>query len=128
MNPDSEILSLTLRYPPTGNTSVRHAQGAHWLSPKAKAYFAQARFDLLMQGVTVRLPGRLKVEAVIHPPDRRKRDLDNAWKTAGDACTRAGVWEDDSQIDWLILRRAEPVEGGRVTVTITVLDATDNNV
>lgn len=95
--------------------------GAHWLSPKAKAYFALMRFELMRQGATVRLQGRLKVEVDVHPPDKRKRDLDNAWKTAGDACTRAGVWEDDSQIDWLVLRRMEPVDGGMVRVRVTVI-------
>lgn len=95
--------------------------GAHWLSPKAKAYFSLMRFELMRQGATVRLQGRLKVEVDVHPPDRRKRDLDNAWKTAGDACTRAGVWEDDSQIDWLVLRRREPVDGGVVRIRVTVI-------
>jgi crossover junction endodeoxyribonuclease RusA len=122
MSDDPEILTFTLGYPPTGNKAVRHAGGAHWLSPKAKAYFALARFDLMRQGVTVGLTGRLKVEAEISPPDRRARDLDNVWKTGGDACTRAGVWLDDSQIDWLVLRRLEPVKGGQVRVKVTVLD------
>jgi crossover junction endodeoxyribonuclease RusA len=122
MGLDPETLTFTLGYPPTGNTSVRHGTGGHWLSPKANAYFALTRFDLMRQGVNVALTGRLKVEVEISPPDKRARDLDNAWKTAGDACTRAGVWLDDSQIDWLVLRRLEPVKGGRVRVTVTVLD------
>ena len=125
MDHDPEILSFTLGYPPTGNTSVRHAQGAHWLSPKAKAYFALMRFELMRQGATQRLRGRLKVEVDVYPPDRRKRDLDNAWKTAGDACTRAGVWEDDSQIDWLVLRRMDPVNEGLVRVRVTVIAVDD---
>lgn len=114
-------LNFEMAYPPTGNTSVRHAGGAHWLSPKAKAYFGVTRFDLMRQGVAVGLEGRLRVEVMISPPDKRARDLDNIWKVAGDACTRAGVWQDDSQIDWLVLRRAEPVKGGRVQVSVMVI-------
>lgn len=115
-------LSFEMAYPPTGNHSVRHAQGAHWLSPKAKAYFAVTRFDLSRQGVAVGVEGRLRVEVMISPPDKRARDLDNVWKVAGDACTRAGVWQDDSQIDWLVLRRGEPVKGGRVQVSVMVME------
>ena len=121
-NDNEELLTFTLGYPPTGNTSVRHAAGAHWLSPKAKAYFAVTRFDLMRQGLCLKLEGRLRVEAVISPPDRRKRDLDNVWKVAGDACTRAGGWVDDCQIDWLVLRRVEPSEGGSIHIRIMQLD------
>ena len=42
------------------------------------------------------------------PPDRRRRDLDNLLKPALDALQHAGVYEDDSQVDWLVARRRAP--------------------
>lgn len=55
------------------------------------------------------LRGRLAVEILALPPDRRRRDLDNALKAALDALTHAGVWEDDSQIDELTIIRGDAV-------------------
>lgn len=50
---------------------------------------------------------RLTVAVVAYPPDRRKRDLDNVLKAALDALGHARAYEDDSQIDRLIVVRAE---------------------
>lgn len=60
---------------------------------------------------------RLKVEVIVHPPDRRKRDLANTEKLAVDA-----VFEwlglDDSQIDELRLVRDEVQTDGLLVVEI----------
>lgn len=50
---------------------------------------------------------RLVVTVVAYPPDRRKRDLDNILKAALDALSHARAYEDDSQIDRLIVERGE---------------------
>lgn len=112
-------------YPPTGNHAVIHARGAHFLSVQARTYFAQTWAGIQQKGLSLRLTGRLRVEVLIHPPDRRRRDLDNIWKTAGDACTRAGVWLDDHQIDHLVLQRGEMMKGGdaKLKISVTVLEA-----
>ena len=52
------------------------------------------------------------------PPDRRRRDLDNLPKAVQDSIAHAGVFEDDSQIDLLIVRRCEPVKWGKAVVRI----------
>jgi crossover junction endodeoxyribonuclease RusA len=41
------------------------------------------------------------------PPDRRRRDLDNLLKPTLDALQHGGVYEDDSQVDLLVVRRCE---------------------
>jgi crossover junction endodeoxyribonuclease RusA len=53
------------------------------------------------------------------PPDRRRRDLDNLAKPTLDALEHAGVYEDDSQIDLLIIRRRDVVDGGRLEASVT---------
>jgi crossover junction endodeoxyribonuclease RusA len=64
------------------------------------------------------LRARLLVELVACPPDRRKRDLDNLLKPLLDAMQHAGVYEDDSQIDRLVIERGEVVTGGRLEVHV----------
>jgi crossover junction endodeoxyribonuclease RusA len=51
------------------------------------------------------LAGRLDVRINLTMPDRRRRDLDNAMKPLLDALQHAGVYEDDSQIDRLLIER-----------------------
>lgn len=61
---------------------------------------------------------RLLVAIGAHPPDRRSRDLDNLCKGILDSLTHARVWEDDSQIDGLLIVRREVAAPGRVEVRI----------
>jgi Holliday junction resolvase RusA-like endonuclease len=63
------------------------------------------------------LTGRLAVHLQVFPPDKRRRDLDNLQKPLLDALQHAGVYEDDSQIDWLSCERM-PASGGRVIATV----------
>jgi crossover junction endodeoxyribonuclease RusA len=62
--------------------------------------------------------GRLAVRVDLHPPDKRRRDLDNCAKAILDALAHAGVFEDDSLIDDLRLVRREIVKGGSAVVSI----------
>ena len=68
-------------------------------------------------------PNRLKVQVLIHSPDRRRRDIDNLQKSLLDALQHAGVYDDDTQIDELHIKRdvEDIVKNGQVTVHISVL-------
>lgn len=52
-----------------------------------------------------RLTGPLWVRIEFYPPDKRRRDLDNLLKPLLDALAYGGVYEDDSQIDQLEIKR-----------------------
>lgn len=68
------------------------------------------------------LSGRLKVRVELHPPCRRKRDVDNYLKGLLDAITHAGhIWVDDEQIDELTIVRRGKCQGGRANVEVTEL-------
>jgi crossover junction endodeoxyribonuclease RusA len=69
------------------------------------------------------LDQRLRVQLILNPPDKRKRDVDNYTKALLDALTHAGVWNDDEQIDELTITRGPVISGGRVYVKIGVIDA-----
>jgi crossover junction endodeoxyribonuclease RusA len=55
----------------------------------------------------------------VHPPDRRRRDLDNILKALLDALQYGGAYQDDSQIDSLQVVRSKSVPGGKVMVLVS---------
>lgn len=62
---------------------------------------------------------RAKVDIIFHPPDKRRRDLDNmiaSTKGMADGISNA-IGIDDSKFD-LSYRIGEPTKGGMVVVTI----------
>lgn len=67
------------------------------------------------------LSARLMVSIVLSPPNRRKFDIDNRVKQTLDALQRAGLFEDDEQIDHLTVTRAGIVRGGAAIVCIETI-------
>ncbi len=57
----------------------------------------------------------------VYPPDRRRRDLDNVLKALLDSLAHAKVYEDDSQIDVLVVDRKEVCGKGYVVVNVEEL-------
>lgn len=112
--------TFTLPYPPTVNTYWRNVGGRVLVSKKGRQYRLDVQAAVLgnWQG---RATGRLGVVIKLHPPDRRKRDLDNTLKAVLDSLARAGVYHDDSQIDDLRIIRMEPERNGSAIITITNL-------
>ncbi len=112
------MTSIRLPYPPTGNHAIRHTANGHYPTKELKAFRLRVMAEAIAHKLAEPLRGRLQVVCEITPPDRRRRDLDNAWKTIADACTAAGLWLDDSQIDDLRLIRGQPDSsgGGRVEI------------
>lgn len=67
---------------------------------------------------------RLQMQVTLFPRDKRKQDIDNRIKALWDALTDAGVFDDDEQIDVLIVQRGEIRKGGGCLVMIDEIDAT----
>ena len=66
---------------------------------------------------------RLHVIINLHPPTKRVFDCDNFAKACCDSLTKAGVWNDDSQIDHLEIVRCDVCKGGMLVVSISPMDA-----
>ena len=62
---------------------------------------------------------RIEVYIDAYPPDKRKRDIDNILKPILDCLTDAAIWDDDSQVDVLRIRRMEIAKPGYVRVYIS---------
>jgi crossover junction endodeoxyribonuclease RusA len=70
---------------------------------------------------------RLEMKVVLYPRDKRKQDIDNRIKALWDALGDAGVFDDDEQIDILLIERGEIKKGGGCLVIIDILDKIDEN-
>jgi crossover junction endodeoxyribonuclease RusA len=109
---------LSLPYPPSVNHYWTRTRKGMRRSDKAVKYCNAV--GAVAHGVHMGTE-RLCLTLAVSPPDRRRRDLDNVLKALLDAMATAGVYEDDSQIDLLIVRRDPPTKGGKVAVLLEVL-------
>lgn len=109
------MMTLVLPFPPTANTNVRHARGAHYLTREHKSFRQRAWFAWHV-AKTSPLVGPIAVELVVLMPDRRRRDLDNLIKPVLDALQYAGAYKDDSQVADLHIINNGITAGGSLTV------------
>ena len=115
-------MELELPLPPSVNRLWRRVGARTLLSREGRSYRSRIHRLLAARGVQP-LAGRLAVAIEVHPPDRRRRDLDNLQKALLDSMQHGGVYFDDSQIDELCIRRCEQIPGGLVQVCVTLLEA-----
>jgi len=106
-----------LPWPPSVNRYWRHVGSRVLISREGRAFRENVR-ALLGGGRYPPLAGRIAATIDAFPPDRRRRDLDNIQKATLDALEKAGVYEDDSQIDLLLTRRRPVVKRGELIVSI----------
>ncbi len=124
-----EMLTLSLPFPPSVNAYWRapssgRLKGRHMVSAKGRAYQTEACAAVFKQlhQRPLTLMGPVSVIVTLYPPDRRRRDLDNFNKALFDALTRAGIWQDDSQIKRLLLEWGPVIPKGQVTVAVSEFD------
>lgn len=123
----SPSLTFTLPWPPSVNRLWRSPNrgplaGRTLLSREGRSYRSLVSGAVLEQGRPESLPGRLSVNIIANPPDRRRRDLDNIFKAVLDGLTHAGVIADDGDIDRLEITRSAVVKGGCLIVRITSIE------
>lgn len=110
------MIEISLPWPPSVNHYWRTPRtgslaGRTMISEQGRRYREEVWRQVIAQRVKAALTTRLRVEIAAHPPDRRRRDLDNLQKALLDGLTHAGVWADDAQIDDLRIFRADPIMG-----------------
>ena len=123
------MLNFRLEWPPTVNSYWRsvyaRAKGVKVLiSERGRKYKKLSHLMLLEQKVDRGIVGRVEVLIDAYPPDRRKRDLDNILKPLLDVMEDYGIFEDDEQVDILIVRRRG--KGGYVDVHVSEIDPEDS--
>ncbi|MCC7407526.1 MAG: RusA family crossover junction endodeoxyribonuclease [Phycisphaeraceae bacterium] len=111
------MLEVELPFPPSVNHYWRHFRGRMVISEQGRRYRETVRIALAAMNVRP-AKGCVAVRVEAFPPDRRRRDLDNLLKALCDALEHGGAFLNDSQIVWLLIRRAAVVPGGKVVVRI----------
>ena len=64
------------------------------------------------------------MQVTLYPKDRRKQDIDNRIKALWDALADAGVFDNDEQIDVLMVQRGAIKKGGSCLVVIDKIEET----
>jgi crossover junction endodeoxyribonuclease RusA len=107
------ILKVDLPWPPTANTYWRRNGSRYFISTKGQAYRKAVRKICIDSGAFQYFneADRIKLSIDAWPPDKRRRDLDNLFKSVLDSLQDACVFPDDNQIDSLSITRMPLNEG-----------------
>jgi Holliday junction resolvase RusA-like endonuclease len=117
--PTVAVLQFVLPFPPSVNRYYRNIGYRTLLSRAGREYRRQV-CSLLAGRVQQPLTGPLEVQLDLYPPDRRRRDLDNANKAIWDSLQHAGAYLDDSQIKRAVIEMHEPDGTSRAEVILRI--------
>jgi crossover junction endodeoxyribonuclease RusA len=119
------MLILSLPLPPSVNHYWGSRGNRRFVNKAGKEFKLKVQEYVLEYRVPKLGTARLQMTVTLHPRDKRKQDIDNRIKALWDALSGngAGVFDDDEQIDILLVQRGEIVKGGACRVEIEVLDA-----
>lgn len=112
------MLNLTLPFPPSVNTYWGFRGSQRFLTKRAKDFKDAVESAFILSEHQGFGDDRINLVVFLHAPDKRVRDIDNIAKPLLDALTQAGVFEDDGQVDRLLIVRREPKKGGMCRVVI----------
>lgn len=106
--------------PPSVNAVWRRARNGGVFRDKRADVFATTVAVLCHEaGVErIRRPARVAVEMLVGQSSGAVMDIDNAWKVTLDALTKAGAWDDDSQIAVLTAREDVDERSSRPTIKV----------
>lgn len=121
------MIVLNLPLPPSVNSYWGFSGHRRFLTKEANS-FKRAVADYVLEYRVPKLAkARLEFTVTLHFKDRRANDIDNRVKALWDALVNANVFDDDSQIDILIVNRGAIKKGGGCLVCIDILDKIEEN-
>jgi crossover junction endodeoxyribonuclease RusA len=112
---------IKLPYPPSMNTYWRNFRGNTVLSKSGRLYKTAVAECVVEQNIPKFGTKRLEVTLFLYPRSKVVTDLDNRLKAVLDGLEEAGVYDNDGQIDVLMIQRGEQRKGGGVDVMIEVI-------
>jgi crossover junction endodeoxyribonuclease RusA len=123
------MIELTLPYAPSVNhyktvgrltrTKTGKLYQQRINSSETHTYYHQVWGIVKLRQLESFKAARLKMDVGIYPPDHRKRDIDGILKVLLDSLQRAGLYDDDNQIDRLLVTRHEVyAPNGKIVVKL----------
>lgn len=113
------MVLIQLPWPPSVNRYWRRVGNKTLLSAEGRIYKENVSIICIANRITP-TDGRIRVAIMAYPPDKRKRDIDNIAKAILDGLA-GHAYEDDEQIDELIITRKAETKGGSVTILVSRL-------
>jgi len=111
------VIEFELPYPPSINHYWRRVGYRTLISREGRRFRQEVVATLAAMNVQP-ATGDVAVNIVVHPPDRRRRDIDNVIKALLDALEHGGAYADDGQIVDLSIKKRHPIAGGKTVVCI----------
>lgn len=115
-------MTFNLPFPPTVNHMHINAGGKRFRSKAYVAFCGLVAHIIERERIPAMGAQRLAVAIWLHAPNKRKFDIDNRVKPVLDALQRAGVYDDDEQVEELHVYRAPIMKLGMCKVCITEAD------
>jgi len=112
---------IKLPYPPSMNTYWRNFRGNTVLSKAGREYKTSVAECVVAQEIPKFGDKRLEVTMWLYPRSKVVTDLDNRLKAVLDGLEEAGVYDNDGNIDILMIQRGEQRKGGGIDVMIEVI-------
>jgi crossover junction endodeoxyribonuclease RusA len=114
----ASFMVIELPWPPSVNHYWRRQGNRYFVSSEGKTYKDTVYYLCAQYRGLFKPSERLSLMIDAFPPDKRRRDLDNLIKSVQDSLQYAEVYEDDSQIDCLTIKR-NVLRENKIIVTIT---------
>lgn len=117
--PEGSLMHQLLPYPPSVNSVWRVGPNGIYLTGEGYAYRRAVVQAVAAHRNALGIEHAIKLVVKIYPPDKRRRDIDNIFKSLLDALMAAKVYADDSLIKCLDVEMCERVvKHGAVIVSI----------
>lgn len=120
------VVELELPFPPSVNHYYRRVGPRTLISREGRAFRKKVCAILARRGIEP-LDGPLALTIHVHPPDRRRRDIDNTQKSLLDALEHGGAYRDDSQIVRLVAEKRQVAPNGKVKVRIEPIQSCNSD-
>lgn len=118
----TNLFKITIPFPPSVNTYWGFKGSQRFLTSRAKLFKQAVAAEFIKSGYEPLGSARLKIEIELYPPDKRIRDIDNVVKSTLDALCQAGIFDDDGQIDVLLVTRQSVIKWGAAKIILTKID------
>lgn len=110
-------------WPPSVNHAWRNVGNYTKISEAGRVFRREIEKHTLLLRSEKKLPlkpltGKLDVKLILYPPDNRRRDLDNYFKSVLDSMTHSKVWTDDSLIKRLSDEWGDRCRGGGFRIIV----------